>query len=108
MSTIIKPVHPKKYKTLKKGKIYIFESFTLQKDEDTHYFAPGIQRQGKLISVSAKWKEQRDKKGKIVSRELLGDRLVYEPLDNINEQQLRIYEIHICCGLFRIFEVEND
>jgi hypothetical protein len=89
-----------KYKELKKGEIYTYR--TVGKEE-------ALYRTGKLISVSTKWKEDKDEDGKVTNKTLIGDRLIFEPgkkdaVYDWKEEKLRIFAVVVGCGLFEIFE----
>lgn len=103
---IEKSIPVSKYGSLIKGAIYTFESYSF----NTKGGVRTRLQKGKLLYTSTKWKENKDDKGKVTSRELVQDKAGFEPVaeedcwttwENTGEK-LRVYSTHICCGLFRI------
>lgn len=112
----MKKIAVKAYTKLRPGEVYDFQSFAGERFErdgkSLLRFKPSIVRRGKLLFVSTRWRVARDLKGKEISRELVGDRLAFVPDEDtaiweFTGEVLKVYECHICCGLFQIYEVED-
>jgi hypothetical protein len=101
----LKAIQPVQYKSLKKGSVYLFESYV----QDGKKIKPRV-REGRLISVVTKLRDNKNEKGKIISTELVGDKLAFEPVDEEDQwtvweptgEKLRVSEIHVHCGMFRV------
>lgn len=103
-----KHIKADKYKNLKKGQIYLFDSIRIKevKGEPAQisYTEP---EEGRLINITTKKRELlvNDKpSGKF---ETVGDIVVYEPIDNYIDwkgEKLRVYSRVIGCNMFRVYE----
>lgn len=96
---------PTQYKNLHVGQTFLFKSATK---------GGSLSRLGKLIYVFTKLKKNTDDKGNIVDKELVGDRVGFEPLEEdhlttewYTGQKLQVHSIHICCGVFEIHKVSK-
>jgi len=103
------PISVKLYRKLKPGDELQFETVSSVEGKLVSTFRPG-----KLVYLQARWKDTRNKKGDIIARELVGSRVGFEPLDPEDctrewpptREALKIYTVHVCCGLFKIYTLK--
>lgn len=97
-------MHPSKYEKLKAGDEYTFKSAYLEHD-GKGYKVKFRTRRGKLEHVTTRWKENRDKNGKLVSKELVGDTVKFIPVEETvqwGEEELKVHAVYITAGFFEV------
>ena len=105
----MKQIKVEKYKTLTTGKTYLFSNIRFKKiDENLVEISYSDPEPGKLVRATTKKREiLKDDKptGKF---EIVGDIVVYEPIDkylDYNGEKLKIYKTVIGCGFFKIYDI---
>lgn len=98
-------MHPSKYEKLKAGEELTFKTAYLEHD-GKGYKVKFKKRRGKLEHITTRWKENRDKNGKLISKELVGDTVKFIPLEQDTvqwgDEQLQVHAVYVTAGFFEV------